>query len=172
MKAALVLMLAFVAGQAPNTAQQQTPKRAPTVPTTPSVQVSLTTVAPEEIRLGQAPDRATVTVQIAHQLVPHGRTETVDLEVGDYSTTPPEKGVDATYTPSVQRVTLSGAAGVVDKTVEVSKPSCPTAVSKCTLVIGASLANPSAGVRIVLPDPATNAQATLTIHNQQPGQGH
>jgi hypothetical protein len=172
MKAALVLTLAFVAGQAPNSAQEQTRKRAPTVPTTPFVQVSMVTLAPKEIRLGQGSDRAMVTVQVWHQVIPEGRTETVDLEVCTFSTTPPKKGTDATYTPSVQRVTLTGAGGVVDKTVEVSKPLCPTDVPTCTLVIGASLANPSAGVTILQPDPATNAQATLTIRNQQPGQAH
>jgi hypothetical protein len=146
-------------------------KKAPNAPEPASVQVSMVTIAPKEIRLGQGPDRATVTVQVWHQLTPEGQAQTADLEVGDFSTNPP-KGVGATYTPSIQRVTLSGPPGVVIKTVEVSKPSCPTGVSTCALVIWASLANPSAGLRILRPDPATNAQATLTIHNQQPGQGH
>jgi len=132
----------------------------------------MVTLAPKEIRLGQEPEQATVTVQIHHQLIPEGRTETVDLEVGNYSTTPLRKGVDATYTPSTQKVTLSGNAGVVVERAQVSKPTCPAGFSTCTIVIYASLANPSAGVTILQPDPATNAQATLTIRNQQPGQGH
>jgi len=172
MNAALLLLLLLVAGHAPNSAQAQTRKRAPTVPTTPFVQVSMVTLAPKEIRLGQEPEQATVTVQIHHQLIPEGQTETVELEVGNYSTTPLQKGVDAAYTPSTQKVTLSGNAGVVVEKAQVSKPSCPTGIPTCTIVIYASLANPSPGVIIVQPDPATNAQATLTIHNQQPGHGH
>jgi len=102
-----------------------------------------------------------VTVQVWHQVIPEGRTETVDLAVGTYSTTPPDASLG--YSPATQQIPLSGAFGVVDKTVEVSKPTCPAGVSKCTLVMWASLINPSAGVRILQPDPATNARATIAV---------
>jgi hypothetical protein len=171
MKAPLVFLLVLAAGRAPCGVQEQTREKAPVVPTPANVQVSLTTVTPNEIHLGQKPGQATVTVQIHHQLIPQGQTQTVDLEVATYSTTPP-KGVGASYSPSLQQAAMSGAPGVAVETVELSRVSCPTGFFTCTIVVLASLANASSGLTILQPDPVTDARATLTVYSQQPGQRH
>jgi len=129
---------------------------------TANVQISAASVSPSTINAETEPTTATVTVEITHQEIASGTAQTVDLQVGTYSTSPP--GATLSYNPTTQQVAVSGAQGVVSAQVTVSGPGCPSGSSSCTITVYGSLSNPSSGLTIVAPSPATAAQTTLTVN--------
>jgi hypothetical protein len=129
---------------------------------TANVQISAVSVSPTTINTQAEPTSAIVTVQITHQEIASGTEQTVYLQVGTYSTSPP--GATLSYNPATQQVAISGAQGVANAQVEVSAPGCPSGSSSCTITIYGSLSNPSSGLTIVAPSPATAAQTTLTVN--------
>lgn len=157
------LLAALAMGHAPSSPQEKSPEEAARTPALATVQISQTTIKPKDIHASQKGKQATavVNVTIVHQVIPEDQPQSVTLEVSNYYSTPPD--ATARYKPAVQKVTISGKPGVVNAQVEVSRPSCPAGFPTCTIVVEASLANPSSGLTILQPDPATNSQATLAI---------
>jgi hypothetical protein len=162
MRTVLALVVVLTSGSVASWAQEQTPKK---VRGPAGVRITKTEVTPNEIHTGQKPKvgTAVVLVTIFHQAIPEDQPQTVKLEVGTSSAVPAP--ANAKYTPSIQTVTLSGSPGIVYARVTVSGPTCPSGHATCTITVWPSLADPSPGLTIWLPDPPTDAQATLTIVN-------
>jgi hypothetical protein len=125
---------------------------------THTAQISSVTLEHPTINLHTAPTTSNITVQIFHTDLTSVGAQTVEVTVGTYSSNPPPPSLSVTYNPATTTVTLSGAQGVTTATLGVSSQA-----GSGTVVIQATLSNPSSGISIVAPSPASNAQATLTI---------
>jgi hypothetical protein len=129
----------------------------------PTVEVSLVTVDPREVRFPAKPDEtvATVTVQIFHLSL--RSTEHVKLDLGTLRTDP-AGGTQVEYAPRVQTVSLPpGPGGVVVLKIKLLEPQLH-GVEKATLDLTATLMDPSTGIRIVNNNPsAPNHVATITV---------
>src|SRR5438094_5841260 len=128
-----------------------------------TVEVSLVTVEPKEVRLTDKTGRvaAALTVQIFHS--PLTTEQTVRLNVGNF-TTDPATGVVVSYEPSSQTVRLPpGPSGVVTATVKISSIQIGDN-KKASVVIVATLTSPTPGIKVVNPEPELpNHQAALKI---------
>jgi hypothetical protein len=132
----------------------------------PTVEVSLVTIEPHEIRLTDKSDQAlaTVTVQMFHTTLT--KEQTVTLNVGNFWTDPAQ-GVVVSYKPASQTVRLRPApSGVVIASVEISKIEIGTS-TKATVALSASLTNPTPGIRVIHANPGLpNHQATLSVEKK------
>jgi len=133
-----------------------------------TVEVSLVTVEPKEVRLTDKTGRvaAALTVQIFHS--PLTTEQTVRLNVGNF-TTDPATGVVVSYEPSSQTVRLPpGPSGVVTATVKISSIQIGDN-KKASVVIVATLTSPTPGIKVVNPEPELpNHQAALKIEKGEP----
>jgi hypothetical protein len=129
----------------------------------PTVEVSLVTVDPTEVRLPVKADEtvATATVQLFHLSL--RSTEHVKLALGTLRTNP-AGGATIDYDPPVQTVSLPpGPGGAVVAKIKLLKPQLH-GVDKATLDLTATLMAPSTGIRTANNDPsASNHFATITV---------
>jgi hypothetical protein len=126
----------------------QSPGTPSAKPEMAQVWVSAISVDPKELHYERGPKMpiSVVTVQIAHY--PLNTPQTVTLEVGTSSTDPPGLNGVATYNPSSQTITIpKGALGSFVATAKLSVGDIG-AKSSAKLIISASLANPSPGIKI------------------------
>lgn len=124
-----------------------------------NVQITSTTIVspnPTTINAYTQPTSTTLTVQVQYQAVSVNTnpSPSVTLEVGNASGNPP--GNTVSLSPPSRPLSFQGAAGYLVETFAING-----ATQNGSVVIQASLANPSAGVVIQPPSPASNGQATV-----------
>jgi hypothetical protein len=110
----------------------------------PSIQISLITVSPNEIHLTKAPDEATVVVQVAAlgQIPPHA---VASVDVSTYSAHPTQN--DISYS-APQTLPLKG---VDAPTVFVFKVRSGPKMVTGSLIIAATILSATPGIKLIWP---------------------